>query len=117
MNTFIPLEKLADTDLTEFHEVWLTTEEIYPQDPCHAHSECLWRVNRTFTTHDEVDDQYFINLPKLWLRVDDLKNLQATDDVKQALQARLDEQQLTGEFYPSPLSKRKSEKDARDLRS
>ncbi|WP_268796445.1 hypothetical protein [Pseudomonas huanghezhanensis] len=115
MNTFIPLEKLSDTDLSEFQEVWLTSQETHPQDPSHEHSVCLWRVDRVLTQDVEIDESYFQALPCLWLRVDALTDKPAIEHVQHALKARLDEQGLTGEFFPEKQVEQDNE--ARDLRS
>jgi hypothetical protein len=117
MNTFIPLEKLSDTDLHDFHEVWLTTEESHPQDPSHAYSVCLWRAARTLTQGVEIDDVYFEDLPCLWLRVDDLYDKPSVEVVEKALRARLEALKLPGEFYPSETAVSQKDSDARDLRS
>jgi hypothetical protein len=116
MNTFIPLEKLADTDLRDFQEIWLTSQETHPQDPSLEHSECVWRVNRVLTQDVSIDNEYFQDLPCLWLRVDSLSDKQAIEHVEQALRNRLDEQYLSGEFFPAPMPSPDAS-DARDLRS
>jgi hypothetical protein len=118
MNTFIPLETLSETDLHDFHEVWITSEISYPQDPSHAHSVCLWRTDRVLTRDVAIDNDYFQDLPCLWLRVDDVHDQAAVDRVKQAVTARLQEQQLHGEFFPQELpGTEEGSSDARDLRS
>jgi hypothetical protein len=118
MNTFIALEKLADTDLNDFHEVWLTTEETYPQDPALERSLCLWRADRVLTQDIAIDEAYFQDLPCLWLLVDDLHNKASVQVVENALKARLAEEKLSGKFYPAPKPQAEEEpSDARDLRS
>lgn len=117
MNTFIPLEKLAETDLGDFHEVWLTSQETHPQDPSLEHSVCLWRVDRVMTTDVKIDDEYFQDLPCLWLKVDALTDKQAISLVQNTLKDRLAEQGLTGEFFPKEMPGAEVESDARDLRS
>jgi hypothetical protein len=117
MNTFIPLETLEKTDLSEFHEVWLTSQETHPQDPKLEHSVCLWRVDRVMTTDVEIEDKYFQDLPCLWLKVDSLTDKPAVGIVQQLLKDRLDEQGLTGEFFPEEMPDAEESSDARDLRS
>jgi hypothetical protein len=99
VNTFVPLEKLKEFDLQDYHEVWLTTSERWPQDPETAERMCLWRVDRELTTDVEIDDLYFQNLPRLWLVVDSLNDQTAVNGVEQALTTRLNELDLTGEFH------------------
>lgn len=117
MNTFIPLQTLAETDLRDFHEVWLTSQETHPQDPSLEHSVCLWRVNRVLTDDVTIDDEYFQDLPCLWLKVDALTDKQAIGLVENTLKARLDQLGLTGEFFPAEMPDADQGSDARDLRS
>ena len=117
MNTFIPLEKLEEIDLQDYHEVWLTTSERWPQDPETAQRVCLWRADRELTRDVEIDDAYFQNLPRLWLRVDDLHDKPAVTLVEQALNARVGELQLKGEFLPDEKDKVSSGDKRTDLRS
>ncbi|MFJ3485331.1 hypothetical protein ACIPL1_18370 [Pseudomonas sp. NPDC090202] len=117
MNTFIPLEKLAHTDLNDFHEVWLTTQETYPQDPSHAYSRCLWRADRILTADVAIDDEYFQDLPCLWLKVGDLDDTQAVEQIEQILRDRLEAQHVPGQFHPGERPDTHHACDARDLRS
>lgn len=100
MNTFVPLDKMEEIDLQDYHEVWLTTSESWPQDPATAERMCLWRVDRELTTDVEIDDLYFQNLPRLWLVIGNLKDETAVQGVEQALSTRLQELELRGEFRP-----------------
>jgi hypothetical protein len=118
VNTFVPLEKLKEFDLQDYHEVWLTTSERWPQDPETAERMCLWRVDRELTTDVEIDDLYFQNLPRLWLVVDSLNDQTAVNGVEQALTTRLNELDLTGEFHPPEKEKLPcGSEDKTDLRS
>lgn len=117
MNTFVPLEKLEETNLEDFHEVWLTTSESWPQDPETTDRQCLWRVDRELTQDVEIDDAYFQNLPRLWLRVDDLHSTTSVGRVEEALTKRLNEQNLTGEFHPDEKLKTPTGDKKTDLRS
>jgi len=101
VNTFVPLEKLEKIDIENYHEVWLTTSERWPQDPETAERMCLWRVDRELTTDVEIDDVYFQNLPRLWVVVDSLNDRAAVNGVEQALTTRLNELDLSGEFRPA----------------
>ncbi|MFK3796942.1 MULTISPECIES: hypothetical protein [unclassified Pseudomonas] len=117
MNTFVPLEKLKKTNLHDFHEVWLTTSETWPQDPETSQRECLWRMDRELTQDVKIDDAYFQNLPRLWLLVDDLHDRAAVNDIEQVLTQRLSEQHLTGEFHPDEKPKMPCGDKKTDLRS
>jgi hypothetical protein len=103
VNTFIPLDKIDSIDLQDYHEVWLTTSETWPQDPATVHRKCLWRQAREMTQDVEIDGVYFENLPHLWLRVDDLDDQQDIDLVIKKLQARIGALGLEGEFNPAEL--------------
>lgn len=100
MNTFVPLEKLETIDLQDYHEVWLTTSERWPQDPETSERMCLWRGKRELTQDVEIDDLYFQNLPRLWVVVDRLDDETAVNHVEQAVIARSNELALSGEFHP-----------------
>lgn len=100
MNTFIPLEKLEEFDLNDYHDVWLSTTETWPQDPATVHRKCLWRAKRELTQDVEIDDKFFENLPHLWLVVDDLNDQEAIAKVKEAVAKRADTLKLEGEFNP-----------------
>ena len=117
MNTFVSLEKLGKTDLHDYHEVWITTSERWPQDPETAQRMCLWRVDRELTQDVEIDEVYFQNLPRLWLLVDDLHDTAAVAGIEQALTLRLDEQNLEGEFHPEEQDKVPCGDKHTDLRS
>jgi hypothetical protein len=100
VNTFVPLEKLETIDLQDYHEVWLTTSERWPQDPETSERMCLWRGKRELTQDVEIDDLYFQNLPRLWVVVDRLDDETAVNHVEQAVIARSNELALPGEFHP-----------------
>ncbi len=117
MNTFVSLEHLDETDLHDFHEVWLTTSETWPQDPSTAERRCLWRAERELTRDVAIDDAYFQNLPRLWLLVDDLNDSAAVSGIEHALTTRLDQLQLAGEFHPGETHKVPSGDKVTDLRS
>lgn len=118
MNTFIALEKLEEIDLHDYHEVWLTTTETWPQDPATVERKCLWRVDRDLTQDVEIDEVYFQNLPRLWLVVDSLTDQTATGITENALKTRLTELDLPGEFYPAESHQTPCGEDVnKDLRS
>ena len=88
VNTFVPLDKLEKMDrdeLKDFYEIWLTTSETWPQDPERSERECLWRADRELTQDVEIDEAYFQNLPRLWLVVDDLNDLDAVGGIENKL--------------------------------
>jgi hypothetical protein len=117
VNTFVSLEKLGKIDLHDYHEVWVTTSERWPQDPETAQRMCLWRVDRELTSDVEIEDVYFQNLPRLWLLVDDLHDVAAIAGIEQALTLRLDELSLEGEFHPPEVEKQPCGEKNTDLRS
>lgn len=117
MNTFIPVEKLETINLHDYHEVWLTTKEEWPQDP-QTERECLWRADRELTTDVEIDEVYFQNLPRLWLQINDLNDGEATADIKNVLVARLKALGVEGEFFPGESRQTPCGDDVnKDLRS
>jgi len=111
------LEKLEETNLHDFYEVWLTTSETWPQDPHTSQRECIWRMERDLTDDVEIDDPFFQNLPRLWLLVDDLNDAQAVETVERALTQRLGELAVKGEFHPDEKQKVPGGDKRTDLRS
>jgi hypothetical protein len=65
----------------------------------------------------EIDDAYFQNLPRLWLLVDDLHDTPAVGHVEEALNVRIGELKLEGEFFPDEKDKVPSGDKRTDLRS
>ena len=119
MNTFVPLEKLNSIDLKDYYEVWLTTSETWPQDPATVSSQCLWRADRELTKDVVIDAAYFQNLPHLWIVVDQLHDATSTDPdlVRDAVESRVKQENLGGEFYPQDEPEGSSEGKNTDLRS
>jgi len=116
VNTFIPVDKLETINLHDYHEVWLTMKEEWPQDP-QTERECLWRADRELTTDVEIDEVYFQNLPRLWLRVD-LEKQEKIDEVKKKLEARVKALGVEGEFFPGESRQTPCGDDVnKDLRS
>ena len=120
VNTFVPLEKLEKMDrdeLKDFYEIWLTTSETWPQDPATAERECLWRADRQLTQDVEIDEAYFHNLPRLWLVVEDLNDLDAVGGIKNKLGEHFRELEVKGKFRPIEKPKVAGEDKSTDLRS
>ena len=119
MNTFVPLEKLDSIDLKDYYDVWLTTSETWPQDPATLHKQCLWRADRELTKDIVIDDAFFKNLPHLWIRVDKFHDTASTDTdlVRDAVESRVKQENLGGEFYPQDEPEGSSEGKNTDLRS
>lgn len=120
VNTFVPLEKLEKMDrdeLKDFYEIWLTTSETWPQDPERSERECLWRADRELTQDVEIDAAYFQNLPRLWLVVEDLNDLDAVGGIENKLGKHFQELDVKGEFRPIEKPKVSCDDKNTDLRS
>jgi len=101
VNTFVPLNELKEKiDLQDYHEVWLTTSERWPQDPETSERMCLWRANRGWTDDVKIDEDFFQNLPRLWVVVDSLNDGAAIQRVEQAVTERTNKLAVPGEFRP-----------------
>ncbi|WP_296187119.1 hypothetical protein [Pseudomonas sp. UBA1879] len=120
VNTFLPLEnieKMGRKELEDFYEIWLTTSETWPQDPERTQRKCLWRAERELTQDVEIDEAFFQNLPRLWVKVADLNDTAALEKIQKELGTHFSEVAVKGEFFPADKPKVACEDKNTDLRS
>lgn len=103
MKTMITLQELAGVDLRPYKEVWLTSTQAVADSGHKEDERCLWRAEEAFT-HDMMSEgTHDQNLHAVSLVVDEIADPVRLQDIEQAVQKRLAELGLEGEFYPAQV--------------
>ncbi|WP_263263245.1 hypothetical protein [Pseudomonas sp. RIT-PI-S] len=101
MNIAIDEDHINTADLRGAVELWLVSPQAAPDANEHPDGLCLWR-GRPVVSHDMLSEgTHEQNVRRVWLRVADPLSPATAARVRPALEQRLREQQLEGEFFPA----------------
>jgi hypothetical protein len=102
MNIAIDEAHINTADLRGAVELWLIAPEADPEaDPHAQESLCLWR-GLPVVSHDMLSEgTHEQNVRRVWLRVAEPAAPATAARLRPAVEQRLREQQLEGEFFPT----------------
>ncbi|WP_213880253.1 hypothetical protein [Pseudomonas sp. dw_358] len=106
MKVVIKAVDIPRTDFSAASEIWVAPLNAALAADNTDDGLCLWR-GTPVVTHDMLSEgTHEQNLRRIWLQVPHTEDKQAVEGIEQALRARLQAQQLSGEFYPAQRSER-----------
>jgi len=104
MNIAIDEAHINTADLRGAVELWLVPPQADPQASTHPAGVCLWR-GRPVVSHDMLSEgTHEQNVRRVWLRVDQPEAAETAARIRPALEQRLREQGVEGEFFPADVA-------------
>lgn len=101
MNITIDERNISTLDLRGTVELWLVAPGAHPEADDEPQGLCLWR-GRPVVSHEMLSEgTHEQNVRRVWLQVADHQAQATAERLRPAVEQRLREQQLEGEFFPT----------------